>query len=685
MPESLIMVVTRRLSGLSPKAREILPVAAVLGPSFTVAELSAVLAVPALQLLGVVQEAIAAGVLVAEADRLAFRHEVIRQALYESLPASVRNALHLQAGQALAAAGAPVERAAQHLLAGMTVDARTLEWLAGAADRLSTRAPGLAADLLGRVFDQADPVGGQAGRLRLALANALQRSGRFADAEAAATEALAARREGEPSGQLRWVLAQSCLSQGRTPAALAEAERALAAGDLTRAERARFHGLAAQCVHVMSTTGSEPRMLAAQRARDEALASGDAHAMAYALQAVAGASRWHGRFGDALHLADQAAAALQQAGRIVDSQLDPILIRANCLFDLDRDAEAWEAYAADLRLAERGLGTFFLCFHHLSVARAWFLTGRWDDALTEIGLAREVHDHLGHAVHLAGLAALIAVHRQDRDEAARLRPALDRPLATGPGRFTHDDRSWGRGLAVLADGDQAAAFGVLSAAWQECVAGNREYCGHYLLPDLAAAAGPLGEQETARRAVAELERYAMDRDAPALHRSASCAAGILDGDAGALLKVADAYAAAGRPLLEAQAREHAAEALAAGGGAGEARLQLDAAQARYAQLDAVWDAARADARLRAYGIRRGVHGPRRRPKAGWDALTETERRVAALLAEGLSNPEIAGRMFTSRRTVQFHVSNILAKLGLSSRVELAALIARRAGSAPVAR
>jgi DNA-binding CsgD family transcriptional regulator len=466
VPGSLITVVTRRLAGLSDRAREILPVAAVLGPGFTVAELSAVLATPALELVGVVQEAVAAGVLTAESDRLVFRHEVIRQALRESLPASARNALHLQAGQALAAAGAPVERAAQHLLAGMTLDTQTLAWLARSAGQLSARAPALAADLLRRAVDTAGPCGDQAVPLRLALASALLRVGRFAEAEAAATE---------------------------------------------------------------------------------------------------------------------------------------------------------------------------------------------------------------------GLAALIAVHRQDRDELARLRAALDRPLATGTIRHTIDDQSWARALAVLADGDPEASFGVLSQAWQQCVTGNREYCGHYLLPDMAALAAPLGETAVARRAVADLDRYLADRDAPALHRSARFAAGILDGDPGGLLGVAAAYAAAGRPLLAGQAREHAADLLAAAGRTGEARIQLGAAQDCYARLDAAWDAARADARLRAHGIRRGTHGPRRRPKSGWAALTETERKVAALLAEGLSNPDIAARMFTSRRTVQYHVSNILAKLGLSSRVELATLVARRAG------
>jgi DNA-binding CsgD family transcriptional regulator/tetratricopeptide (TPR) repeat protein len=679
IPESLIAVVTRRLSGLSGQARQILPVAAVLGPSFTVAELAAVLGAPALDLLGVIQEAAAGGVLTAESDRLTFRHEVIRQALYESLPMSARNALHLQAGQALAAAGAPLERAAQHLLAGTTLDARTLAWLAEAAGPLTARAPQLAADLLSRVWDGTGPSGDLAGPLRLALARALLRAGRFAEAEAAATRALAAGPDASSAGPLRWVLVLSCLNQGRAEAALAEARRALDAGELGRAERARFHGLAAQCLRVVSTQGPAAAMQEAQAARDEALASGDAYAMAYGLQAVAGAWRWQGRFSQSVDVAGQAVAALEQSGPVTDSQLDPYLILANGLFELERDAEAQQAYAADLRHAERGLGTFFLFFHHLSVARMLFLTGQWDDALAEIGSAHEAPDHLALTVHLDGLATLIAVHRQDREQHARLGAVLDKPLVTGPARHTYDDRSWGRGLAVLADGDPAAAFGLLHGAWEQCVAGNREYCGHYLLPDLAALAGPLGERDTAQQAVAQLERYAADRRGPALHRSAAFAAVILDGDAGGLLKAADGYAAAGRPLLEAQAREHAAEALAAAGREQEARLQLGAAQDRYARLGAPWDASRADARLRAHGIRRGVHGERKRPKVGWAALTDTERTVATLLAEGLSNPDIAGRMFISRRTVQFHVSNILAKLGLSSRVELAALVARRAG------
>ena len=63
-------------------------------------------------------------------------------------------------------------------------------------------------------------------------------------------------------------------------------------------------------------------------------------------------------------------------------------------------------------------------------------------------------------------------------------------------------------------------------------------------------------------------------------------------------------------------------------------------------------------------------------------MTGTDRVVAGLVAEGLTNPAIAGRMFVSRRTVQGHVSAILGKLGVSSRVELATLVTQRAAAQP---
>jgi DNA-binding NarL/FixJ family response regulator len=68
---------------------------------------------------------------------------------------------------------------------------------------------------------------------------------------------------------------------------------------------------------------------------------------------------------------------------------------------------------------------------------------------------------------------------------------------------------------------------------------------------------------------------------------------------------------------------------------------------------------------------------RGRPKTGWTALTPTEQKIAVFVSDGMSNPDIAARTFTSRRTVQFHVSNILTNLDLTSRVELAALVARQ--------
>lgn len=68
---------------------------------------------------------------------------------------------------------------------------------------------------------------------------------------------------------------------------------------------------------------------------------------------------------------------------------------------------------------------------------------------------------------------------------------------------------------------------------------------------------------------------------------------------------------------------------------------------------------------------------RRRPSTGWESLTEAELDVVRLVAEGLTNQQIATRLYVSPRTVQTHVAHVFAKLGVSRRAEVAAEASRR--------
>ena len=74
---------------------------------------------------------------------------------------------------------------------------------------------------------------------------------------------------------------------------------------------------------------------------------------------------------------------------------------------------------------------------------------------------------------------------------------------------------------------------------------------------------------------------------------------------------------------------------------------------------------------------RRARGPRTRPAAGWASLTPTELRVAELVAEGLTNPQIGERMFISKATVKTHLAHIFRKLDVHSRTELTAYAVRR--------
>jgi predicted ATPase/class 3 adenylate cyclase/DNA-binding CsgD family transcriptional regulator len=78
----------------------------------------------------------------------------------------------------------------------------------------------------------------------------------------------------------------------------------------------------------------------------------------------------------------------------------------------------------------------------------------------------------------------------------------------------------------------------------------------------------------------------------------------------------------------------------------------------------------------AYATR--ARGQRRRPASGWPSLTPTETEVVQLLAQGLTNPQIAERLFISRATVKTHLIHVFTKLGVTTRAQLAAEATRRA-------
>lgn len=94
-------------------------------------------------------------------------------------------------------------------------------------------------------------------------------------------------------------------------------------------------------------------------------------------------------------------------------------------------------------------------------------------------------------------------------------------------------------------------------------------------------------------------------------------------------------------------------------------------------FDAAWAEGAAMSTKEAIAYAQRGRGERKRPSSGWVSLTPTELDVVGLVAEGLANKDIADRLIISPRTVQTHLTHVYAKLGLTSRVQLAQEAARR--------
>lgn len=195
---------------------------------------------------------------------------------------------------------------------------------------------------------------------------------------------------------------------------------------------------------------------------------------------------------------------------------------------------------------------------------------------------------------------------------------------------------------------------------------------------LARTALAAGRPELAAEVARVAEETARDNPAfPVTAVAAAHCAGLVSRDPA---RLAHAAASHPDPWARASAAEDLGHLLASAAEQADAVVQLDSALAGYGQTGAGRDVARVRRRLRELGVRRRSRAGRRRPVSGWTSLTPAEEATSNLVAQGLSNQQVAGQMYVSAHTVAYHLRNVFRKLGISSRVELARVMAEHEGS-----
>jgi len=328
-----------------------------------------------------------------------------------------------------------------------------------------------------------------------------------------------------------------------------------------------------------------------------------------------------------------------------------VIIGCQTAFDVRRAQEWTAALAAWCREQPDMVAFTGRCLVHRTEILG--LRGAWAEALEE---ARRAVERCLDAQNrrAAGQAAYLQgdLHRLRGSFAAAEQAYRE---ASGHGREPQP----GLALLRLAQGNVAAA----SAAIQRALGETRDRPGRAaLLPAAAEIALAAGDIEAARSACHELGEIAAEYDAALLDAAVLYARGhvhLAQGDPEAALvalrSASEEWQDLDAPYEAARARLLIARACLALGDEEAARMEREAARDAFAALGAAPDMAAIDARAWRAGSRE-PHG-----------LTARELEVLRLVAAGQTNKSIAAELVLSERTVERHVSNIFAKLGVSSR------------------
>lgn len=614
------------------------------------------------------------------------RHPVLRTVVYEHTDRRRRTAMHRRAAAAQAGTGVSAAVRAHHVERALTGwDPRAAAVLLEAADEARTTAPASCAHWLGVVLGVLPHSPEYAVRRRellLRRARALSLCGELGASRDLLRE-LIARVDGVHADDgLRASAVTLCASVerhlGRYGAAVALLRRELARRPAPRPADALALGLelGSSAPHALSYPEVREDVL---RAYGAALRLGNAPAAAGALTTAALGETYEGDLAKARRLADRAAARLDALTDAEPADLcEPLARIAWTEFYLDRYPEAERHADRGLALGRR-VGPLHLLPHLLTCKAVVHMNSCRLGSALELceeaeGIARGVgSDELLGLV--LGNKAQILIAAMPPGDALPLSVAEEAVALAGSRSSWWTSLAWCvLSYAALYAGDpRRARSAMLRAGRGPELAGLQPTMRPLFLEALVNAAvgtGDLAEAESwAARAAADAERLGLpNQRASALRGEGAVLAA--RGEPGA---AAERYARAARESASGGATLWEAQALVVGsaltGRAGDARTAADR-----------WQRGRGLAEAGGSRLLTGLAdllppAPARPPLPH---LTPREREIAELVAEGLTTPAIAARLYLSPRTVDTHLSHIYRKTGITTRAALAARTARGA-------
>lgn len=598
---------------------------------------------------------------------LSFLHPMMRSAVYQDLPGGERSMLHAGAAELLRSEGAGPAAIATHLLAtdAGTDPAAFADLTAAARAALLAGAPEGACRYLDRALDEPvpPPAAAVAFHLRGVARMLLGHPASVDDLHAAVESAADPRLRAAVLRDLGRVYAFGF----QTKAAAAALDEAVEAAEDVDPD------LGARCVVdriwvLWSHEDVGHRFMAEMD--DLTVPEEPVGFLGHAITAYR--AFWESwRFGDAATAATLARTALEQPVLAAEGfdGLPPVALGAVALMLADHPTDALTAIHASLDvLAESGT-LMGLIYGHMIAGMVRLYAGDLRDAEGDLAIGCELaRGKLAGAAGEAAnrtLSAVVALDRAGPAEAEVLLRDLPAP-PTWLGLMVHA----AAGRVHLAAGRPECALDHFeSAACSARTNGLR----HSLYPfpwrgEMALAAAAVGDVDRARTLSDDDLAAARQFGAPGALGEALRSSGLVRGGEDGIRLLEEATTTLARSsarLLCARAYADLGGALRRANRRTAARAPLQRAVDLAGRCGADRLAGHATDELRAAGAR-----PRRQFLTGVEALTPSERRIARMAAAGLTNRQIAQQLFLNVRTIEMHLSSVLAKLGITSRHQL---------------